>query len=635
MSIFFSCAYLIVVSIFLSIIVEKKTEEMVFTLSLSTIIVLFLFYCNNMLFAGRVTVYALLLLLLVISILIGVRKSILSVKKILSSISPSLIIFTILGVVAFLYTRGHRVSMWDELRLWGAVPKALYHTEALQLGTSVDIFPVMQSYPPAMPLFVYFFIAPSPSFNEGYIFCLYTIFYALIFLPGLKRLEWKHWYCILPLVILIFFFPCIFTSHDLNFSRFYNSLYIDTILGFYAGYGFYLSFNNPFKNKYELANFCLVLAVTVLLKDSGLMFSIFILICAVVIYAFRNKPFDSKKTMALLLCCVLASVLPYIIWKQTISAYGIKNHISMNLILPGIDYFVELLRHFLHDFFVCFMSRFFPTIIVSFIPCVLFAIIADVLIYKFYKDTDVFSDVIIVVSMAVSSLIFIIGYCMIFQDGSFPSFQRYMASILYLIFTYLLLRFINAVIMNSENKKISLSRRIVAALIFTGVSAVSLIAFIPFFSAWRDSRVDNRLWPTLYSESSIHTANILDGVANNSTENKNNIYLLLANGDSLFHHRIYFDLIGEPVNVKNFYTHCQGVPINTEIPVDDNEKLKEIVADWTDYLKENEIDYIYITSADEGTSSIFSQICNSPEAKAETLYQIEFDGNELLLLPVQ
>ena len=164
---------------------------------------------------------------------------------------------------------------------------------------------------------------------------------------------------------------------------------------------------------------------------------------------------------------------------------------------------------------------------------------------------------------------------------------------------------------------------------------MSLVALIPFFSDWRDSRVDNRYWPTLYSESSIHTANILDAEGNNSTEDKNNIYLLLADGNSLLHHRIYFDLIGEPVNVKNFYFHCQGVPINTEIPVDDNEKLKEIVANWTDYLKENEIDYIYITSADEGTSAIFSQIRNSPVAKAETLYQIEFDGNELLLFPVQ
>ena len=76
---------------------------------------------------------------------------------------------------------------------------------------------------------------------------------------------------------------------------------------------------------------------------------------------------------------------------------------------------------------------------------------------------------------------------------------------------------------------------------------------------------------------------------------------------------------------------------NNDITIyhDDNEKLKEIVANWTDYLKENEIDYIYITSADEGTSAIFSQIRNSPVAKAETLYQIEFDGNELLLFPVQ
>lgn len=630
MSILCSFCLISFVSVFLSVITDKKTEEIVFTLSLSTIIILFLFYCNDLLFAGRMTVYALLLTLLIIAIIIGVRKSMLSVKKILSSISPSLIIFAIIGVVAFFYTDGHKVGMWDELRLWGAVPKALYETESLQLGSNVDIFPIMQSYPPAMPLFVYFFVSLSSSFNESNIFCLYVIFYALIFLPGFKKLEWKHWYFILPLVITILFFPCIFTSHNLNYSLFYNSLYIDTVLGFYAGYGFYLSFNNPFKNKYALADFCVVLSVIVLLKDSGLMFSIFIFLCAIVIYAFHNKPFYANRIISLSSVCILASVLPYIIWKHTISSYGIVNHLSMHIELPDINYFIALLDHFIHDVFIVLSFRSLPTIIVRFIPCILFAIIADIFIFTYYKDTDVYSDVTVVISMVVSSIFFIIGYCFIFLDGSFPSFQRYMATLLYTIFTYLLLRFINACIENYEYKNISLNKRRIASLIVTCASALSLIVFIPFFSDWRDSKVDNIYWPDLYSNSSKHTTNILNTL-DNSSDDAINLYLLLSDGNALLHHRIYYDLIGEKIDVKNFYHHCQGVPIGTEIPVDDDKKLQEIVSNWSEYLKENKIDYIYVTLSSEETSAIFNHISNSPIAASESIYEVKFDNNELIL----
>ena len=68
MSIFISLFLLGTVSIFSGIAFNKKTEEIFFTLTLSTVLILFLFYCADLLFIGRVTTYVLLAILLSVSI---------------------------------------------------------------------------------------------------------------------------------------------------------------------------------------------------------------------------------------------------------------------------------------------------------------------------------------------------------------------------------------------------------------------------------------------------------------------------------------------------------------------------------------------------------------------------------------
>ena len=61
-----------------------------------------------------------------------------------------------LTVLFVYFAKDNLVGLWDELRLWGAYTKALHTSNSLQLGSDAFIYPIMQSYPPAMPLLGYF-----------------------------------------------------------------------------------------------------------------------------------------------------------------------------------------------------------------------------------------------------------------------------------------------------------------------------------------------------------------------------------------------------------------------------------------------------------------------------------------------
>ena len=240
---------LLVISILLSSVLRDKAEKVFPCILLSVIAVLYPFYCLDMLRLGRWLLYGILMLTAVFA-LARLRETE-GWKSLREALSPGICLFAGLCVFYILYTRNHLVGLWDELRLWGAVPKALYVTESLQLGEAALIFDIMQPYPPGMPLLVYFLTALSPEFQEGAIFAVYGILFGALLLPTLANLKWKDYLLFLPAALLVICAPCLFTSHGGDGAWFYGSLYIDPILGVLAGYAFYMSCEEPFATRFS------------------------------------------------------------------------------------------------------------------------------------------------------------------------------------------------------------------------------------------------------------------------------------------------------------------------------------------------------------------------------------------------
>ena len=167
---------------------KKERAENVFPCALlSVIVILYPFYCLDFLRLGKMLVYVLILLTGILSLGKLLKQKRDPVRSVLETLTPGIFIFAAYCAFVFVYTRGNLVGLWDEMRLWGAVPKALYATDSLQLGSQALIFPAMQPYPPGMPLLVYFMESLSPQFSESYIFVTYGIFFGAMLLPALKQ----------------------------------------------------------------------------------------------------------------------------------------------------------------------------------------------------------------------------------------------------------------------------------------------------------------------------------------------------------------------------------------------------------------------------------------------------------------
>ena len=116
----------------------KSAGELIPTSFLSIMVFLFPFYCLDILKIGRFFIY-----LFILGTAVWLLKSIKCgrVRAVsMGVISPSTTIFILASFIIVLMARDNFVALWDETRLWGAVPKALWYTEKLQLGKRLWFF---------------------------------------------------------------------------------------------------------------------------------------------------------------------------------------------------------------------------------------------------------------------------------------------------------------------------------------------------------------------------------------------------------------------------------------------------------------------------------------------------------------
>lgn len=278
----FALLTLAVAAITLCIVLDQDAGEMLPFTVFSVILYLYFFYCANALTLGMISLYVLLAALLCYALFLAVKRKI-DVRK---KITPAFVVFCCTAAFFAVYTIGNYSVNWDELRVWSAMPKAIYETKELQLGAGALIFDTadnMQTYPPALPLFANFFLCTASSFTESYIFLAYAVFVSVITVSPFRKLHWNHWWAMPFATFFVICVPFVLTLHGGDYSYFYQALFIDPVLGFAAGYVFYLATTKPFRTGFSRMQFALALSVLVIIKDSGILFALLSVLCALCI----------------------------------------------------------------------------------------------------------------------------------------------------------------------------------------------------------------------------------------------------------------------------------------------------------------------------------------------------------------
>ena len=467
-----------------------------------------------------------------------------------------------------------------------------------------------------MPLLVYFFTALENEFQEWHVFVIYGIFVCSFLMPACRRLKWNQWIYFLPIALLFVILPCIATSNGGDYAYFYESLFIDAVLGAVIGYSLFLSTQEPFHNYLSAYSFAVSLIAIVLLKDSGILFSIMILTNAFILNFTRK---NIKRKMYLFLLGIVC--LTYFSWQILLNKFMVKNPVGLKVEL-NIGSVISLVRKFFSETMIYYQGRFWGiTFSFTFIFCIFILLCISIFLTRKYHDLTKKEASITVMSLAISSIIFCLGYCMAYGSG-LPSFQRYIGgTILNAAITYVFLRVMRIIIENYIEVSVKQQSKYMPIYV-----CLASAFFTHFLVDWNTANHFN-LSP--YNEALSHSSKIEASLPRNEIDEKVKIYLYYpgdARANCLLHQRIYMNLIGSGACVKNFYNDVNIINVETEI--NDYGKMKVAVEQWLDKLID-ENDYIYFLLVDERTEFLFETFLEFLPNEKE-LYKIEKDSKKLV-----
>ena len=579
----------------LSVLTDRRTEACWPVCFCGAVAWLYGFYCFGFVRVGLI----LLCVGMVGLFLAGWRK--------LGSLRGCLLRFFTPGTVAYLcfcliflvFFSGNVVSRHNELRLWGAVPKAIHATGKLQLGPDSPIFSTMQSYPPGLSLLGYFFTAFSKEFAEGALFVGYACMTLSFFTPAFSKWEWKHWPLLAPVGLVVLMTPFVFTSHFQDAGLFGMTLYVDAVLGVTAGASFYQAGHKPLKDWFRLASFGLTLFVLCLLKDTGALFAVTALIVSVLL---------EKRSWKLLVpaAAVLAGVGS---WKLLLEGYHVhalvplKIHSLSDLAIKNVLGALVSTNVIALDvplgFFLSFVFVFLALLALHF------------LVFRLQREQGRGEAAVVAVGILASTVAFIYGYSLIYGE-TLESYCRYMETPLLGLFSCVLLTAIPALPqwkisgwVLSWKRKLSVCVLGLCAFVGVGVTAAWQYVF-PLNPEIPDAGRD--------------AARIRAAVEQDLPQGETGwIYLVMA-GDGLensfYHHRVFFDLISSDINIRNGLAQTQVVIPGLENPTQV----------WAQELADG-YDYVYLLSVEDALLPVFAEL-SEDHAQEHGLYRVCREGND-------
>lgn len=579
----------------LSILTDRRTEECWPVCFCGTVAWLYGFYCFGFVRLGLILLCA----GMVVLFLAGWRKLGSLRGCLLRFFTPGTVMYLCFCLIFLVFFSGNVVSRHDELRLWGAVPKAIHATGKLQLGPDSPVFSTMQSYPPGLPLLGYFFTAFSKEFAEGALFVGYACMTLSFFTPAFSKWEWKHWPLLAPVGLVVLMTPFVFTSHFQDACLFGMTLYVDAILGVTAGAAFYLAGHRPLRDWFRLAAFSLTLFVLCLLKDTGALFAVTALIVTV---------FLEKRNWKLLVpaSAVLAGVGS---WKLLLQVYHVHALVPLKMHLLSGEAIRNVLRALVSNnviavdvplgFFLSFL----------FVFPVLWAVY--ILVFRLQREQGRGEAAAVAVGILVSTAAFIYGYSLIYGE-TLESYARYMETPLLGLFTCILLTAIPALPqwkisgwVLSWKKKLSVCALSLCVFVGVGVTAAWQYVF-PLSPAIPDAGRD--------------AARIRAAVEQDLSQGETGWIFLVMAGDGLensfYHHRVFFDLISSNINIRNGLAQTQVVIPGLENP-------EEV---WARELADG-YDYVYLLSVEDALLPVFAELSEDP-AQEHGLYRVCREEND-------
>lgn len=254
---------------------------------------------------------------LTISAVIQYKKKKWNIMKFLERIiTPGVFIFVVFSIFLYFYTKNIDVYHYDEFTHWVTTVKDMYYYDRLSVyPESVTHF---KTYPPAMALWQYLFTNFETEYKDSIVIYAYNIYCVLMVLPFTKTISKKKHKILLTIIAFLFIFILPYIRYSPWESSPWDCAYIDNALSFTMSYALLVYFldkdNSLLNQKYKVFNIMISLSVLSLLKSTGNVLTVFVLliIATDIIFEKANRRINYK--------CLLMVILG---WLFTYSSWAI------------------------------------------------------------------------------------------------------------------------------------------------------------------------------------------------------------------------------------------------------------------------------------------------------------------------
>jgi len=299
----------------LTIMSHKRLEEQLPIAAAAMIALMYAFGLAGRLVAGWYAVLAGCALGLFLTLFTVIRKWKSSIIRLF--LTPgSLFLLLIFGWL-FLCFRQHAPFTWDDFSHWMLAVKNTMLWEAFPSAVE-EATVSYRSYPPGATLFAYFWTRLSGAFNEGDPQRAMNLLTLCFLLPAMRKQTFQHWFSALSMAGILFLLPLVYHG------RAYQTVYVDILMGcimLHAVSTWFLCEHDG----HTLASVCASLFLLPLLKDSGSLMGLMVLMILAIDLLLAQKHWHLKKRTGYLTGLIVALALPLITWNGYLLAHGIQD----------------------------------------------------------------------------------------------------------------------------------------------------------------------------------------------------------------------------------------------------------------------------------------------------------------------
>lgn len=569
--------------------------------------------------------------------------------------TPAFFVFVILYSICFYTTYKMEAFGWDEFSHWCDTVKIMYTTDAL--GTDLTYFPSYPHYPPGVSLLQYYVLKIKGNFVQWTIFFVQKVFVVSLIIPfmdfniksaqiGKRFRETDNnedlKYNKLIDLIKIFFIPIFLFFNFMIFQPdFYNSAYIDSLLGIMFGFTIANMFIFNIRKIEIFVSTLLGVFALCIIKEAGTTFAVATVIIMTIEflkYHIHNKNEISKnldlledeknnlilknnKSTIMFLCGTLFScIYPLMSWSQVVKINNITQvsdrSFSFSELInlgstPETAYRLESVENFKNHFYgvKVLEDSLNTTHFMIFVVC--FLITALFIGYYYYKEKNIENinekkytintKLVVSIGMFLTFIIYTVGllisYLFFFSEYDalrLASMDRYLF-ILYAGFMMFISANIVYIIENEKNIKIKL---------------LCFLAIIGSFAS-----LDNEVFMDTMKRSTVRLSirynEYLGNVSKEFEKHQNpdsseRVLIVDQNTSGMNVRKMKYFI--RPDNVTFTYWHSFGKPYSDA----DIWTYDYTAEDWVDFVYRH-FDYMIIINVDEQFIENYSSVFEEPE----------------------